>query len=351
MATTVKDVAKRAGVSTATVSRVLTGSTNVSDELRERVQKAVDELGYKPSRVARSLRTRTRRILGVIVGDIRNPFFTSLVRGIEDVAHHRGYSLILCNADEDPEKEELYIDVLVAEHVGGAIVVPIREESTAYAQLIENGIPVVAADRKLTTLEVDSVLLDNELGAYLGVSHLLRQGYPRIGVIAGPLHTTTGRERLRGYERALRERRIELDPSLVKIGDFKQASGFRLAHELLNLDDPPAAIFAANNMMAIGASQAIHDRGLSIPSDTALVGFGDMPWASLLHPALTVVAQPTRELGNTAANVLLRRIAEPDGPIVEARLKPSLVIRESCGCALAGGSDAVATQLMYTETG
>jgi DNA-binding LacI/PurR family transcriptional regulator len=332
MAPTMKDVARRADVSTATVSRVLTGSSNVSPALRRRVEAAIKELNYKPSRVARSLRTRTSRIFGVIVSDIRNPFFTSLVRGIEDVAHEHEHSLILCNSDEDPGKEELYIHVLMAEKVAGAIVVPIREDTTACKILVDNGIPVVAVDRRMEELDVDTVLLDNVQGACKAVSHLIEQGCTRIGLIGGPLHTTTGRERLEGYKRALREHGIEQDGDLVKIGDYKQVSGYSLAAQLLQLTSPPTAIFAANNMMTLGALQAIHDAGLSIPQDIALVGFGDMPWATVLDPALTAVAQPTHELGSTAVRVLLRRIANPQQDTVRIRLEPELMVRQSCGC-------------------
>jgi len=332
MALTMKDVARRAGVSTATVSRALTGSTHVSPQLQQRVLRAVEELNYRPSRVARSLRTRTSRILGVIVSDIRNPFFTSLVRGIEDIAHASEYSLILCNSDEDPAKEELYIHVLSAEKVAGAIVVPIREDSTACNTLIENGIPIVAVDRRLEHVNADTVMLDNVQGAYMAVSHLVQEGCSRIGLIGGPLHTTTGKERLEGYKKALAHHGIELDEDLIKIGNYKQVSGYNLACELLRMDDAPTAIFAANNMMTLGALQAIHDQGLSIPQDIALVGFGDMPWAEVLNPALTAVAQPTYELGCTAANVLLRRIAHRNLETVEIRLDPVLVVRESCAC-------------------
>ena len=332
MPPTMKDVARRADVSVATVSRVLTGSSNVSPQLSQRVQAAIEDLSYQPSRVARSLRTRTSHILGVIVSDIRNPFFTSLVRGIEDVAHANEYSLILCNTDQDPGKEELYIHVLIAEKVAGAIVVPIREDSTAYTTFIDNGIPIVAVDRRLSALNVDTVLVDNVQGAYEAACHLIQRGCTPIGLIGGPLHTTTGRERLEGYKKALHQHGIEVDEDLIKIGDYKQASGYELACELLDLGEAPAAIFAANNMMTLGALQAIHDRGLNIPLDTALVGFGDMPWATVLDPALTTVAQPTRELGSAAVDVLLRRIANPDLEVVEIRLEPTLMIRQSCGC-------------------
>lgn len=328
---TVKDVADLAGVSTATVSRVLNNHPQVAGETRSRVLWAVEKLGYRPSRVARRLRMGGSQILGLIISDIANPFFTSVVRGIEDVAYANEYSLLLCDSDEDPAKEELYINVLLAEKVAGAIISPTDEYSTTCKIFVEGGRPVVAMDRRLRSLDVDTVIVDNVRGAYEAVSHLIRLGHRRIGLIGGPVHITTGRERLEGYEKALTEQAIGLDEGLIKIGDFKQDSGYRRACELLEMDDPPTAIFTANNLMTLGALNAIHEKGLNIPWDVAIVGFDDMPWAPSLDPPLTAVAQPTYELGRTAANLLLQRIADKDREIVEMKLEPTLIIRDSCG--------------------
>jgi DNA-binding LacI/PurR family transcriptional regulator len=332
-----KEVARRAGVSTATVSRVISGTTVVSRELRERVQAAIDELDYRPSRVARSLRTHRAKILGVIVSDIRNPYFTAVVRGIEDVANANAHSLLLCNSDEDAAKEELYIQVLLAERVAGVIISPTDEDSTTCRALVESRIPVVAVDRRLRRVDADMVIVDNVKGASQAVSHLARLGHRRIASIGGPTHISTGRERLEGYKKALVDHGIAVDESLIKIGDFKQDSGYRLAHELLSLENPPGAVFVANNLMTLGALCAIHERGLNIPRDVAIVGFDDMPWATSLAPPLTAVAQPTYELGSTAADLLLQRIADRERPLVEMTLEPNLVVRASCGQAERSG--------------
>ncbi len=333
MPVTMKDVARRAHVSTATVSRVLSTRDSVSPELRERVQEAIQELDFRPSHVARNLRMRTSRIIGVIISDIRNPFFPSLVRGVEDIAHANGYSLILCNSDEDPAKEELYVQVLSEERVAGAIVVPVRCDSTAYDEHIQAGLPIVAVDRCVDHLDIDTVMLNNMQGAYLGVSHIIQQGCTRIGLIGGPLHTTTGRERLEGYKKALAAHGIALDEALIKIGDYMHVSGYDLACELLEMKPAPAGIFVANNMMTLGALQAIRARGLDIPRDVVLVGFGNVPGAELLDPAaLTTVSQPTYELGCAAVNVLLRRMADKNLQTMHIRLDPVLVARESMGC-------------------
>ena len=331
MASTMKDVARLAGVSIATVSRVMSGTATVSRKLRERVQAAIEELDYRPSRVARSLRTRRARILGVIVSDIRNPFFTAVVRGIEDVAHVNAYSLLLCNSDENAVKEQLYIQVLLAERVAGVIISPTDEDSTTCGTLVDSRIPVVAVDRRLRRVDADTVIVDNIKGASQAVSHLVRMGHRRIASIGGPARISTGRERLEGYRNALADHEIAVDESLIKIGDFKQDSGYQLAHELLSLENAPGAIFVANNLMTLGALSAIHGRGLNIPRDVAIVGFDDMPWATSLPPPLTAVAQPTYELGSTAANLLLQRIADRERVLVEMMLEPDLVVRASCG--------------------
>lgn len=334
---TMKEVAKLAGVSVATVSRVLNDKPNVSPELRSRVLQAVEKLNYQRNRVARSLRAKTSLIIGLIISDIQNPFFTSVVRGVEDVAYDHGYTLLLCNSDEDPTKERLYIDIMLAEKVAGVIISPVAEVDNYSSVLLQAGVPVVAMDRRMRDLEVDTVVVNNVEGVYQAVGHLIEQGHRRIGFIGGPTRTTTGRERQEGYQKALAEHGLGSEQGLVKIGDFKQDSGYQRACELLEMDDPPTAIFTANNLMTLGALNAIHEKGLNIPRDMAIVGFDDMPWAPSLDPPLTAVAQPTHELGCTAANLLLQRIADKDREIVEMKLEPTLIIRDSCGHSEKGG--------------
>jgi DNA-binding LacI/PurR family transcriptional regulator len=326
-----KDVAKLAGVSVATVSRVLNNKPNVSPELRSKVLEAVEELNYRRDRVARSLRAKTSLIIGLIISDIRNPFFTSVVRGVEDVAYDHGYTLLLCNSDEDPAKERLYIDIMLAERVAGVIISPVAEVDNYSSVLLHAGVPVVAMDRRMRDLEVDTVVVNNVEGVYQAIGYLIEQGHRRIGFIGGPMRTTTGRERQEGYQKALAEHGLELDQALIKIGDFKQDSGYQMACQLLEMDDPPTAIFTANNLMTLGALNAIHEKKLSIPQEVAIVGFDDMSWAQSLAPPLTAVAQPTYELGRTAADLLLRRIGDPNRPTEQICLEANLVVRESSG--------------------
>jgi LacI family transcriptional regulator len=328
---TMKEVAKLAGVSVATVSRVLNDKPNVSPELRSRVLQAVEKLSYQRNRVARSLRAKTSLIIGLIISDIQNPFFTSVVRGVEDVAYDHGYTLLLCNSDEDPDKERLYIDIMLAERVAGVIISPVAEVDNYSSVLLQAGVPVVAMDRRMRDLEVDTVVVNNVEGVYQAVGHLIEQGHRRIGFIGGPTRTTTGRERQEGYQKALAEHGLGLEQGLVKIGDFKQDSGYQMTCELLEMDDPPTAIFTANNLMTLGALNAIHEKRLSIPQEVAIVGFDDMSWAPSLAPPLTAVAQPTYELGRTAADLLLRRIGDPHRPTEQICLEADLVVRESSG--------------------
>ena len=326
-----RDVAHLAGVSTATVSRVLNNHQHISEDTRSKVISAIEQLDYQLNRVARRLRMERTQILGLIISDIANPFFTSVVRGIEDVAYENEYSLLLCNSDEHPAKEELYIRVLMGEKVAGVIISPTDENSTAAKALIESRIPVVAMDRRLCHLDVDTVIVDNVQGAYDAVAHLIRLGHCRIALIGGPVQITTARERQEGYEKALQDYGLPVDETLVRVGDFKQDSGYCTAGELLALDDPPTAIFAANNLMTLGALNAIHEKGLNIPRDVAIVGFDDMPWAPSLDPPLTTISQPTYDMGRTTADLLLKKIADNNRENVEIKLHPTLIVRRSCG--------------------
>jgi DNA-binding LacI/PurR family transcriptional regulator len=325
---TIQDVAKYAGVSISTVSRVLNGRGRVNAEVVANVQAAIQALHYTPNRAARSLRTQQSRIIGLLISDIQNPFFAVLIRGIEDVAQRNGYSLILCNSDENEQKEQQYIDVLCAEHIAGAIIVPTHENLRSVRIFQDYDIPVVAVDRKVQN--VDAVLVDNKRGACEAVTHLLNNGYKRIGIITGRINSTTGRERLEGYYQALREAGIEPDPALVRAGSFKTESARVLAHELLAVQPGIDALFVTNNLMTLGALEALHERNLQVPFDIGLVGFDEMPWATLGPISLTTVTQPVYEIGSTAAMRLFQRMQNPDAfTNQEIVLAPTLKIRGS----------------------
>ncbi|HVA86302.1 MAG TPA: LacI family DNA-binding transcriptional regulator, partial [Candidatus Saccharimonadales bacterium] len=254
---TIKDVARTAGVSPATVSRVLNERPDVDPELAERVQAAIVELGYQPSRVARNLRRRETSVWGMVISDIRNPFFTDMVRGVEDVAYGAGYSLVLCNSDEDLAKEARYLDLIVAERMAGAIVSPASSVGSNLNPVIAQGIPVVLVDRRVDSPILDTVMVDDRRAARGAVEHLIANGYRRIACVTGPLGTTTGQERLAGYRDAHERTGRPHEAELVRTADFKVAGGFAATQSLLDLPEPPEAIFVANNLMTLGALSAI----------------------------------------------------------------------------------------------
>jgi LacI family transcriptional regulator/LacI family repressor for deo operon, udp, cdd, tsx, nupC, and nupG len=326
-----QDVARRAKVSIATVSRVLNKSGKVVPATRAIVEGALRDLKYRPSRVARRLRMKGGRahLVGLIIPDIQNPFYAEIARGVEDAASASDYALLLCNSDENPEKERFYIEVMRDESVDGIVLPPFDDTDSAVIDAIKGGIPVVCVDRSLSTLSTDLVEVDNRRGAYDAVIHLLDKGHKHIGLIEGRTHVSTNRERRRGYTDALEERGVPVRKDLIRTGDFKQESGRMLAQELLALRRPPTALFVLNNLMTVGALAALHQRRLSVPRDVAIVGFDDLPWAEALNPPLTVVRQPAYSVGRQAMELLLQRIIEPDRPPVTVRLMPELIVRQS----------------------
>lgn len=324
---TIRDVAAIAEVSPATVSRVLNADERVAPDLRERVLAAVERLGYRPNSQARSLRTQATRVIGLIISDIQNPFFTSLVRGVEDVAQASGYSVVLANSDEDLGKEQQYLRVAAAEQMAGVILSPASSSRTRIGELVHEEIPVVTIDRRIAA-DVDSVAVDNVAGARQAVEHLLKTGATRVGIIAGPADVSTAADRLEGYHAALRDAGIAPDPQLMVRGDFRADGGHRAAARLLDLPARPDALFAANNLMLIGTLDAMAERGLTAPADLLLAGFDEMSWAGFAPP-LTLVEQPTYEIGRLATEMLLRRIAGDTAAAEHIVLEATLKVRAS----------------------
>lgn len=344
---TIKDVAQRAGVSVSTVSRVLNSRPYVAEELAQRVLQAIDELNYRPSRVAQRLRATDSRLIGVIFSDITNPFYIHVLRGIEHLLSHQGFSVLIGNADADQEREDAFLRLMQLEAIDGLIIAPTREDSLAIAEIVESGLPVVVIDRRVSTTDVDTVLTNNFSGSLRAIQHLIALGHQRIGVISGPLHLTSGRERYNGYLQAMADANLKVESSLTRFGDYRHSTGYELAWDLISQPDPPTALFVANNQMTTGALNAIHEAGRIIPDDIAVVGFDDLAWAISLNPPLTTVAQPTFDIGITAAKLLLDRIAKPDRPTRTVVLETELKVRASCGSkskgerALADTSQAV----------
>jgi LacI family fructose operon transcriptional repressor len=323
----IKDVAEAAGVSTATVSRVLSNGLHVRPHVRERVMAAVEQLRYRPNLVARSLRSQHTTTIGLIVSDIRNPFFSSISRAVEDTAHEQGYSVLLCNTDENPEKEAIYLNLMQDENVAGVIFSPTLL-SINHFKATNLNYPVVLVDRSLPDSDVDTVLLDNIDAGYRLTSHLLENGFRRIAALCGDT-STTGRERLSGYEKALRVYNLSPVPELIKHLPPKIEVGHSTTLKILASSQVPDAIFTTNSMLGAGALQAIRERHLVIPNDIALVTFDETTWASLVEPPVTLIDQPTYEIGRLATELLLQRIAEPQRPTRQVILKGTLLIRGS----------------------
>jgi LacI family transcriptional regulator len=337
---TIYDVAKRAGVSAMTVSRVINGKKDVKPETRERVLKAIEEIGYVPNSLARSFVLQRTRMIGLVITDITNPFFTTLARGVEDTAMRNQFSVIFCNTDEDPEKEVLYLELLARKRVDGVILASASGKRTPLKSILVRNIPVVLIDREIEGLDdVDIVKGDSVYGAYLLTKHLIELGHRRIGIIVGSKNISTAEDRVEGYKRALKDAGIPLDEELIKFGKYSRESGYGLTKELLSLENPPSAIFGGNNFIAVGAMMAIRDMGLRVPEDIALVSFDDIESLSIVYPFFTVVTQPAYSMGVIATELLIRRIEDKD-KVKERRkviLQPDLIVRESAGEKLKGG--------------
>ncbi|MFY9135520.1 MAG: LacI family DNA-binding transcriptional regulator [Bacillota bacterium] len=328
---TITDVARKAGVSTSTVSHVINETRYVSDQVKQRVHAAMKDLNYQPNVIARSLRTRETQTVGVVVSDITNPFFTNIVRAIEDEVLKQGYNIILCDTDEKPEREQVYLRLLMGRRVDGLIVAPSSGNADLLQLAIESGYPTVLLDRSIPGLDADVVLSDNEGGAFDAVSYLVGIGHRRIGIIAGRLEVSTGTDRMAGYVRAIKAHGIPVDESLIEVAQFKREIAYEKTREMLARPEPPTALFVCNNAMTAGAMAAVKAAGKKVPKDISVVGFDDSEWAALMDPPLTVVAQPIVELGTRAAQLLMRRIS--GGRVKTPRaivLKPELIVRGSC---------------------
>ncbi len=326
---TIYDVARLAAVSPATVSRVLNDRVDVNPEMARRVRASVEMLGYRPNIVARNLRRKVTSVWALIISDIENPHFTALARGVEDVARSNGHSVVLCNSDEKLEKERDYIDVALAERMAGVVISPSSDRHSSIGLLLDNGIPVVTIDRRLRSSPVDSVVVANKLGAQEATRHLIEGGYSRVACITGPTRTTTAAQRLAGYRAALAEAGATVDPTLIRIADYKEAGGAAATRDVMALSDPPDALFVANSLMTVGALGWLAQTGVSIPDLVGIVGFDDLPWARLVSPSLSTVAQPTYDIGQTAARLLVERMSAPDASVRSVTLPTQLVVRGS----------------------
>ena len=307
----IKDVAKAAGVSTATVSRVIANKGYITDEKRQLVLRAIEELKYRPNLIARSLRAQTSTKIGLVVSDIRNPFFTAIARAVEDAAYERGYSIIMCNTDENPEKEQLYLNLMHDENVAGVIFSPTQQFGLT-RKPYQTHIPFVIIDRRVdNNPNYDTVMLDNIAAAYTLTEHLISQGYRRLVGFFGDT-STTGFDRREGFERAIRRAGLEHYGAHFIAPRIEQ--GYQSTLELLNNKVKPDAIFTSNNLITVGVFQALRANKIRIPQDIALVGFDETTWGNVVEPPLTIISQPTEDIGRSAIELLLQRIEMPDRP-------------------------------------
>lgn len=326
---TLADIARRANVSVATVSRALNGSGYVRPELRERILAIARELNYVPNRMALGLLTKRSQLALLLVPDVTNPFFAAVVRGVEDALAAQGFQLVVGNTDDNPYKERNYLRRALGHAVDGVIAIVASSAASDSAHWRQLGVPLVLVDRACEGVEADVVSSNNESGAYQATRHLLALGHQRVASITGPLRLQTARDRLAGFQRAVREYRVPADQVAVVEGDFREEGGYRAMRELLRRQPPPTAVFAANDVMALGALAALEEAGLRVPEDVAVAGYDDIPYALRVRPKLTTVAQPKYEMGAAAAELLLQRLTDPERPVQRVLLEPRLVVRES----------------------
>jgi DNA-binding LacI/PurR family transcriptional regulator len=328
---TMKDIARIAGVSLGTVSHVLNGTAGVREQVRRRVLDAVHSTGYQPSQLARGLRRVRTNVIGMIIPDITNPFFPGVVRGAEDQAFSNGYRLILCNTDNNHSKELAHLNELRTYLPAGLIVIPstfsdLTVQAKSYREL---GTGVVCIDRLPRNWSGDTVTADNEEGAYNATRHLIGLGHTQLSTITGPLHLTNAQERLNGFRRAIKEVGLRLAPEYIQEATFDKQGGRSKTSLLLRLIPRPTAIFAGNDMIALGVLTAIREANLRCPQDVSVMGFDDLDLAETTNPALSSVSQSGYQLGSTAANILLERIQGYKGPAKHIVLGTSLKLRDS----------------------
>jgi LacI family transcriptional regulator len=323
-----QEVATIAGVSPATVSRVLSGLATVHPDHRRRVLEAVEQVGYRPNRIAQNLRRQRAETIGVVVPDIANPHFSEAVSIFEKAAFSKGYRLVLCSTDETVAKQRAYLQVLADERVLGVIVAPADNCGSGLAHLFDLGVAVVAFDREVDDERIDAVLCDNTDATRRATEHLIWLGHRRIAYVGGRHDLETGAARLAGYTAAMRS--AGLTPFAVD-GSFRTAPAEREMRALLALDERPSALVVGNNLMTLGVLSAIRAAELTVPTDIALVAVDDPPWAALVDPPLTVVAQPVETMAETAMTLLFERLEGHRSAAVRAILPLELRIRRSCG--------------------
>ncbi len=333
MTSNLKDVAQKLNISVSTVSRVVNGKVYVKPETREMVMKALDELNYTPNQVARSLKNKATKTIGIVVPDISEDFFAYVIKGIDNVLSRNGYTIILCDTGESAQKEELYINLLSEKQIDGVILATVCKEHQTLYKLIAKELPIIFIDN-LPHLKTnyDSVIIDNSRASYMAVEHLINLGHKTVGAIIGKMDETTGYERLSGYKKALEDNHLPVNENLIKIGDFKEKSGYEGMKSLLEMNKDISAVYVASSKMTYGAIKAIKEKGLQIPKDISLVGFDIHDVSGLITPSITTVLQPEERIGKVAGELMLKRLQDSDERYSQKIvLEPEILIRDSCG--------------------
>ncbi len=331
---TLKEVASLAQVSTATVSNVINNTKHVSESVKKQVFDAMEALNYKPNEIAKSLRVKQSRLIGILISDISNDFISKVVKGIENTLSEIGYNVLLCSTDSDFEKEKEYLNVFMGKRIDGLII---SSSGTGdyehYEDLIKAKVPVVFLNRCPDHLPSNMVMTNNIKGAYIATEHLIKHGHKKIGIITGPLHFSTGRDRFIGYQRALDDYGIPFKKEIVLEGCFNIESGYELTKKLFEEKMDLEALFISNNSMSLGAYKYIKEQGIKIPDEIAIYGYDDPEWADIVDPPLSGIKQPAYQLGVYAAKKIVDTV---QGNCTETRgikyLDPEMVVRKSCGC-------------------
>jgi LacI family transcriptional regulator len=328
---TIKDVAEKAGVSISTVSHVINGTRFVSDELNQRVLSVMDEMGYYPNVLAQGLRRGGTKTIGLVVPDNSNPFFAEIAHTIEDLGFKNGYSVILCNSHGDLDREDTYLRLLISKQVDGVIFISAGSNSKHLGELTKRNIPIVVVDRELENMPMDNVLVNNENGGYKATRHLLDLGHTNIACVTGPTELTPSAARCGGYIKALQEAGKPVREDYMVSGNFQFQGGEQAISRLFALDMPPTAIFLCNDLMALGAIQALRKLNIKVPEDVSIIGFDDIKLSSITFPALTTIAQPKSDIAGKAVYLLIKRIqTEEDMAVERIILDPTLIERDSC---------------------
>jgi len=329
IAATIKDVAKYTGLSIATISKYINGG-HVLDKNKLLIEEAIKALDFKVNEIARGLKTNKSMTIGVLIPSLENIFITSIISNIESILIQNGYSMIICDYRESEKLEHEKTEFLLSKMVDGIITMPSSSNGEHIKRVLEKNIPVVLLDRPIKDVNCDVVLVDNLNASYNAVEQLIIRGHKRIGIICGSKEIYTAQERLKGYLRVHEDYSMEIDPQLIKYGDYQIDGGYKLMNELLDMESRPTAIFVTNYEMTLGAIMAINERGVSIPDELSIIGFDNIQMAKIVKPSLSIVVQPMQQIGETAANILLKRLKGDMGNYPSMfRLKTEVLIRDS----------------------